>query len=369
MVENGYVTRRKARRPRPSRSASIRARSSAATPCVAGYFAEEVRRELADRYGEKKLYEGGLSVRTTLDPKMQVMARKALDRRPACATTRRRAGAAPMPAARAIGERLGPAPGRGAGARRRAGLAARRGARRRADEPAPHRPAARARERGGDAERAADAATITADGVTMGRASASGRSLPAGRRRLCAEPDRGPARQLSPAPDAGGLGALVAMDPHTGRVLAMVGGFSFDQSEFNRATQAMRQPGSSFKPFVYATALDNGYTPSSRRPRRTDRDRPGRRPRSGGRRTTTASSTGPRTLRYGIEHSKNLMTVRLAQDVGMPLVAEYAKRFGVYDDMLPLLAMSLGAGETTVHAHDGGLFDVRQWRPAASSRR
>jgi penicillin-binding protein 1A len=143
-------------------------------------------------------------------------------------------------------------------------------------------------------------------------------------------------------------GAIVAMDPFTGRVHAMVGGFSHDQSEFNRATQALRQPGSSFKPFVYATALDNGYTPSS-----VVLDAPVSIDLGGGMGVWEPSNydgkaAGPRTLRYGIEHSKNLMTVRLAKDVGMPLIAEYARRFGVYDDMLPVLSMSLGAGETTV---------------------
>jgi penicillin-binding protein 1A len=141
-------------------------------------------------------------------------------------------------------------------------------------------------------------------------------------------------------------GALVAMDPHTGRVLAMVGGFSFAQSEFNRATQAQRQPGSAFKPFVYAAALDNGYTPAS-----VVLDAPIEivsggelwKPKNYG-----GGSAGPSTLRLGIERSRNLMTVRLAQDMGMNLVAEYAERFGVYDDMLPVLAMSLGSGETTV---------------------
>ncbi|HRK25572.1 MAG TPA: penicillin-binding transpeptidase domain-containing protein, partial [Beijerinckiaceae bacterium] len=152
--------------------------------------------------------------------------------------------------------------------------------------------------------------------------------------------------RLRQVPDISG--ALVAMDPFTGRILAMVGGFSFEMSEFNRATQALRQPGSSFKPFVYATALDNGYTPSSiiiDEPIEVDQGgtlgiwRP---------ENYDGKSTGPRTLRYGIEHSKNLMTVRLARDVGMPLIAEYSKRFGVYDDMLPVLSMALGAGETTV---------------------
>jgi penicillin-binding protein 1A len=127
----------------------------------------------------------------------------------------------------------------------------------------------------------------------------------------------------------------------------LVGGFSYDQSQFNRATQALRQPGSSFKPFVYAAALDNGYTPSSivvDGPLEVDMGN-GQiwRPEN-----YSQQYYGPRTLRFGIEQSKNLMTVRLAQDVGMPLVVEYAKRFGVYDDMPAYLSFSLGAGETTV---------------------
>ncbi|MFB2606631.1 penicillin-binding transpeptidase domain-containing protein, partial [Rhizobium phaseoli] len=141
-------------------------------------------------------------------------------------------------------------------------------------------------------------------------------------------------------------GGLVAMDPKTGRVLAMVGGFSYSQSEFNRATQAMRQPGSSFKPFVYAAAMDNGYTPAS-----VIMDAPieivsgGQvwKPENYG-----GEVGGPSTLRSGIEHSRNLMTVRLANDLGMNIVAEYAERFGIYDHMLPVLSMSLGAGDTTV---------------------
>ena len=141
-------------------------------------------------------------------------------------------------------------------------------------------------------------------------------------------------------------GALVAMDPYTGRVLAMVGGFSYSDTEFNRATQAWRQPGSSFKPFVYSAALDNGYTPSS-----VVMDAPIEivagneiwRPENYG-----GKFYGPATLRTGIEKSRNVMTVRLAQDMGMPLVVEYAKRFGIYDDLAAYLPMSLGAGETTV---------------------
>ena len=152
--------------------------------------------------------------------------------------------------------------------------------------------------------------------------------------------------RLRQIPEVGG--ALVAMDPYTGRVFAMAGGFSFDQSAFNRATQAMRQPGSSFKPIVYATALDNGYTPSS-----VVLDEPISIDQGPGLGVWTpqnfeGKSGGPHTLRYGVEHSINQMTVRLARDVGMPLIVEYAKRFGIYDDLPPYLSFSLGAGETTL---------------------
>ncbi len=165
-------------------------------------------------------------------------------------------------------------------------------------------------------------------------------------------------------------GAMVAMDPWTGRVLAMVGGFSFDQSQFNRATQALRQPGSSFKPFVYAAALDNGYTPVDRRDGRADRDRSGRRRRRvAAGELFAASSTARRRSRFGIEHSRNVMTVRLAQDVGMPLIAEYAKRFGVYDDLPAYLSFALGAGETTVHAHGQRPIRCSPTAASASSRR
>ena len=152
---------------------------------------------------------------------------------------------------------------------------------------------------------------------------------------------------LMQVPEVGG--GLVAMDPHTGRVHAVVGGFSFATSQFDRALQAKRQPGSSFKPLVYAAALDNGYKPTSivlDAPIEIDQG-PGKeiwQPKN----YDGTKSFGPSTLRLGIEKSRNQMTVRLAQDMGMPLIVEYSKRFGVYDDLLPVLAMSLGAGETTL---------------------
>src|SRR5690606_38265307 len=141
-------------------------------------------------------------------------------------------------------------------------------------------------------------------------------------------------------------GGIVAMDPRTGRVLALVGGFSFAESEFNRATQAMRQPGSSFKPIVYAAALDNGYTPAS-----VVLDAPLEIVNADGSvwvpENYARQFYGPQTLRRGIELSRNVRTVRLARDLGMPMIEEYAKLFGVYDEMPHVLAMALGAGETT----------------------
>ncbi|MCB4454510.1 penicillin-binding protein 1A [Leisingera sp. McT4-56] len=142
-------------------------------------------------------------------------------------------------------------------------------------------------------------------------------------------------------------GGFVAMDVNSGRVLAMQGGFSYQHSVFNRATQAMRQPGSSFKPFVYAAALDSGYSPATivvDAPIEINTPQGLWRPKN-----STNKFYGPTPLRTGIEMSRNLMTIRLAQEVGMPVVAGYAERFGVYDNMGPFLANSLGAEETTLY--------------------
>ncbi len=143
-------------------------------------------------------------------------------------------------------------------------------------------------------------------------------------------------------------GSLVAMDPHTGRVLAMVGGYDFSRSEYNRATQAKRQPGSAFKPFVYSVALDNGFTPSS-----LVLDAPFVIDQGFGNgkwkpKNSSDKFYGPSTLRLGIEKSRNLMTVRLAQNLKMEKVVEVANRFHITENMPDLLSMSLGAGETTL---------------------
>ncbi|SDL68826.1 penicillin-binding protein 1A [Aliiruegeria lutimaris] len=142
-------------------------------------------------------------------------------------------------------------------------------------------------------------------------------------------------------------GAFVAMDVHTGRVLAMQGGFSYQTSELNRATQATRQPGSSFKPFVYAAALDSGYTPATivvDAPIEINTPQGVWRPKN-----ASNKFYGPTPLRTGIERSRNLMTIRLAQEIGMDTVARYAEDFGVYDHLGRYLANALGSQETTLY--------------------
>ena len=143
-------------------------------------------------------------------------------------------------------------------------------------------------------------------------------------------------------------GGIVVMDPYTGRVLALSGGFSFKNSEFNRASQALRQPGSAFKPFVYALALENKYTPSSLvldAPLVLDQgiDLKKWKPENYGKKFY-----GPSTLRVGLEKSRNLMTVRIAQNLGIDELASFSKRLNIYQDPEELLSISLGSAETTL---------------------
>ena len=143
-------------------------------------------------------------------------------------------------------------------------------------------------------------------------------------------------------------GGIVVMDPYTGRVLALSGGFSFKKSEFNRSTQASRQPGSAFKPFIYALALENGYTPSTLildAPLVLEQgsDLKMWKPENYGKKFY-----GPSTLRMGLEKSRNLMTVRIAQDLGLKKIVNFSKQLGIYDDPSELLSISLGSAETTL---------------------
>ena len=142
-------------------------------------------------------------------------------------------------------------------------------------------------------------------------------------------------------------GGFMAMDVNTGRVIAMQGGFSYQHSVFNRATQATRQPGSSFKPFVYAAALDSGFAPNTivvDAPIEINTPQGLWRPKN-----ASNKFYGPTPVRTGIEQSRNLMTIRLAQEIGMDTVASYAERFGVYEDMNPFLSNALGAQESTLY--------------------
>ena len=343
MVENGYV-KREAGENAKKQPLGVNPRTVSPNQIAAGYFAEEIRRELQDRYGEKKLLEGGLSVRATVDPKTQLMARKALvdglvrfDEARGWRGAIQRIDLGGKEWGTVVGELpvLGDvAPWRLAVVLEVNGDSARLGL-----HPL--------RDNAGHLNKERQILTLAADGIKWTRRARVSQAVSVGDIVYVEPMDSRPGfARLRQLPEVNG--AIVAMDPFSGRVLAMVGGFSHDQSEFNRATQALRQPGSSFKPFVYATALDNGYTPSSiilDAPIEVDQG-PGLgmwRPEN-----YDGKSTGPRTLRYGIQFSKNLMTVRLAKDVGMPLIAEYSRRFGIYDDLQPVLSMSLGAGETTV---------------------
>ena len=341
MAEDGYITQEQARAAR-AEPLVVTPRVLTPNSIAAGFFAEEVRRELSERYGEQKLYEGGLSVRTTLDPTLQLMARKAL----VDGLVRYDEAHGWHGVVKSIdlsqdwGVPLGDIPEYGdikpwrlavaldvSDAAIRIGL-----------QPE--------RDKSGALGSQRETGSVGPDGMKWTGKKAKALVKPGDA--VYVEPIAGKAGEyrLRQIPEVSG--ACVAMDPFTGRVLAMVGGFSYDQSEFNRATQALRQPGSSFKPFVYAAAIDNGYTPSTvvlDAPIEIDtgHDSGVWRPENYG-----GKFYGPSTLRFGLEQSRNVMTVRLAQDIGMPLIAEYAKRFGVYDDLPPYLSYALGAGETTV---------------------
>ncbi len=322
---------------------------------TADYFSEQIRRQLIKMYGETKLYEGGLSVRSTLDPHLQEIADRALrkglerydfrhgwrgpfqalgkninfqsaiddferplgmlDRQSAIVTALDDRGVQLLFA----GGRKGYMP-----------LEQLRWA----------RPWAEGQKLGPPVSQPSDVVTV-GDIVSV--------------RPETHAPAKDGEEAVEYPPDTYGLsqipaveGALIAMDPHTGRVLAMSGGYEYARSEFNRATQAQRQPGSAFKPFVYLAALENGYTPSTLildAPFVIDQGAglPKWRPAN-----YTKEFYGPSTMRLGIEKSRNLMTVRLAQAVGMDRISQYAGRFGISRAMPEQLAMSLGAGETTL---------------------
>src|ERR1700686_797703 len=358
LLENGWIKQADADKARKDPLAGTN-RSNGAHIFAGEYFAEEVRRDIFERYGEKKLYEGGLSVRATLDPKIQVMARKTMAAGIVNYDEAQgwRGAISKLDITGDWGVKLADvkslsdiSPWRMAVVLETSDQSARIGF-----QPG--------HELGGAGSKERQNGIITVDGVKWAKAAsgpAKGRTPTAVSQVLSAgdviyadplmakdgTPVEGQYR-LRQLPEVSG--AMVVMDPWTGRVLAMVGGFLFDQTQLNRATQAYRQPGSSFKPIVYSSALDNGYTPSTvvvDAPIEIDQGQGGGvwRPEN----FSNGKYQGPTTLRNALRLSLNTVTVRLAQDIGMPLIGEYARRFGVYDELPNYLSYALGAGETTV---------------------
>ncbi len=351
MLEDGFISRAQAEE---AWRAPLIVQPRDTTEFVrADHFTEEVRRELIDRYGEKGLYGGGLSVRTTLDPRMQAAADSVL-RQGLIAYDRRHGWRGPL--------------GRLAGVQTWQAELARFPLPEGLDVAMPEWQKAVVLEVSDS--RAAIGLSDGATGyIPLGelewarawrrnqrrgpRVTAAGQVLKAGEAVLVEA--LGSAADGAARPGAYGLrqvpdvnGGLLALDPHTGRVLAMSGGFSYAASQYNRVTQARRQPGSAFKPFVYIAALEKGFTPSS-----LILDAPFVIDQGPGLRKWKPSNYGgrfygPSPMRLGVEKSRNLMTVRLAQNIGIESVADYAERFRVVRRLPHLLSMALGAAETTL---------------------
>jgi penicillin-binding protein 1A len=343
MANNGYITDEQARAA-IAEPLSTQTRPLGAQVADVDYFVEEVRRQLYAKYGEQALYDGGLQVRSTLDARLQNFAVSALrtglvryDRRhgwrgavsniningdwkDTLASAENKSGIDTWRVAVVLGfdDDNSTEIGLTGGATGRIPF----------KELSWARPELK--------------------GAAVGAAPTKPESVLKVGDIIYVEPvDENGDYGLRQVPEVNG--AIVAMDPHTGRVLALSGGFSYASSQFDRAMQAMRQPGSSFKPFVYAAALDNGYTPVSKvldSPFEFNQG-PGLgiwRPEN----FEKGHFLGLTTLRRGIELSRNVMTVRLANEIGMDKVVPIAERFGAYDHLPPLLANALGAYETTL---------------------
>lgn len=358
MKENGYITEAvyAVERDAPLRSVQNGdfASFKADLP-PRDYFSDEIRRQLSENFGEGEFFTGGLTVRATIDNEMQPIAADALRRQLEQYDRSRGVW-------RGTGETLPPealmdeATWREALSNLRvprditletqwfpavvlevSGQGARLGIEKidtaEGGNWVPSKDMAWARKR-----------------LSNGKLGSKGKLVEVGDvvlvRRMVADADGSFIRwTLRQVPEV--QGGFVAMDVNTGRVIAMQGGFSYQASVFNRATQAKRQPGSSFKPFVFAAALDSGYTPATiivDAPIEINTPQGVWRPKNSSNRYY-----GPTPLRTGIEQSRNLMTIRLAQEVGMNIVGDYAERFGVYENLSPVLANALGSQETTLY--------------------
>src|SRR6201996_626422 len=352
MLEDKYITPAQAQEAMATPLSFLPRHDIATVP--AGHFTEEVRRDLLARYGKDGLYGGGLSVRTTLDPKLQEIAVRSL-RDGLVSYDQRHGWRGPvthLPNMNSWAEQLSKVPPPDGAETWRMAVVI---------------------------NSEADSAKIGfTDGKTAelqmsdmrwtGKSKASQLlqigdvvltqyvEMPVKPEDKKAKKDKDQAAPPAPAPAYHYVlrqmpevnGALVALDPHTGRVLALVGGMSYESSEFDRATQAERQPGSSFKPIVYLAALDSGFTPSTivlDAPIEIDQG-PGLplwKPVN-----FEHEFLGPLPLRVCLEKSLDAATVRVGQAIGMPKVVEYAKKFGISDNLPPYFSSVIGAGETTL---------------------
>lgn len=343
MLEDGYITASQAELAKATPLAmKLKDESDVVN---APFFAEEVRRELKEKYGEDSLYKGGLTVRTSVDPRLQYIAVDAL-RNGLMAYDKRHGYRGPVQKIETLDD----------WAQKLLEVAE--------PEEMPDNwmlaivlESASEQAKIGFADK--ETAALTLDGVRWARQCleecyALGPEITAVSQVLNAgdvilvEKIVGKDKtswKLQQIPRV--QGALAAIDPHTGRILALQGGWKYGPSQFNRATQAKRQPGSAFKPFIYLAALDKGFTPATR-----VLDAPFVMEQAPGDywRPTNYSGEfyGPTPIRVGVEKSRNLMTVRLADHLGMDTIVEYAKRFGIADEMKPYLSYALGAGETTL---------------------
>lgn len=339
MAEDGYITTSQADLAKKTPLAmTLKDESDVVS---APFFAEEVRRQLNVQYGEKSLYEGGLTVRTSVDPRLQDIAVRAL-RDGLMEYDHRHGWRGPVTHIDSM------------------------------DDWATSLLAVNEPDDMLDSWRLAVVLESGVNSAKIGFGDKQTASLPLSGvqwARACLEecyalgPEITGVNQVLKTGDVVMVektaqdyklqqipkvqGALVAMDPHTGRVLAMQGGWKYGPSQFNRVTQAKRQPGSAFKPFIYLAALDKGFTPATR-----VLDAPFTMEQSPGNFWSPTNYSGeyygPTPIRVGVEKSRNLMTVRLADHLGMKTVVEYAQRFGIADDMKPYLSYALGAGETTL---------------------
>lgn len=365
MVADGYISQEQADEAK-ARPLNTTKRLYGPEYAAATYFVQELRKQLIDQYGEDELEKGGLSIRTTIDTKLQLAAQEALQI--GLRTYDRRHGyRGPItsldPKAENVLEQLDEItlPG-GYGSWEAAMIQSI------SDDgavlllsdgntvPIPAEDVEWAR----TYVRSSNRTGLSVGDVIMAEVSwqilsqeestsaREGRKADDDQTDTPVEPIQVPVSpaRLQQIPDL--EGAIVALDPHTGRVLAMMGGYSFYKSPFNRVTQARRQPGSSFKPFVYAAALERGYTPSVRildSPYVYYDENTGEewKPEN----YAEGLSYGEVTMRVALEKSYNQVTARVATDIGMEAVSEFAERFGIYDRLPPYPAMSLGSGETS----------------------